>query len=277
MNEKLIQLIFNRNANKLVSFYDLYEQVANELLSRVEYLKFKKYVLLDLGSGLNIDSKILSKYFNKSLLLKIDFSLNILKLFGSKLKFYNKFFPKNQFDICANVYNLPIKNESVDLVWSNMCLPFISDTKVLFKQVYSCLQDNGLFVASSLGPQTFLQLDELGLRKFDFIDMHDLGDNLGNSGFSDIVVSSEIINLVYSDPLKFLEDIKLIGCGSSLNNYKYLTKNNYFKIKKKLDNLSYINDLTLTIEVIFIHGWKNNLKNNTQKIKFLPSKYKNNV
>ena len=276
MNDKLIQSFFNKNAKKLVNVTDLYENVALEICQKLKYLKFNTDVLLELGSGTNTDSKIIAKFYDKSLILKVDFAINVIKLYTQKENFYNKLFNKKKYDICANINNLPVKNKSVDLVWSNMCLPFISNIQDVFNQVNYCLKDNGLFVASSLGPQTFIQLDALGLSRFNFIDMHDLGDALAKTGFSDIVVSSEIFNLEYSDIDTFFNDIKMSGCGAAIGDFKYLSKKRYQEIKDLLNQHIGQNMLILTIEIVYIHGWKIK-QDNKNIIKFFPYKQQNKV
>ena len=276
MNEKLIQFIFNKNSKKLVNLSDLYENVALEMCEKLKYLKFTNDILLELGSGINTDSKIISKINDKNLILKVDFALNLIKDYKVKETFYNKFLNKKKYDICADVNYLPIKNNCIDLVWSNMCLPFITNINEVFNQVNYCLKNNGLFIASSLGPQTFLQLDTLGLKRFNFVDMHDLGDELAKAGFTDIVVSSEIFNLQYSEIHTFFSDIKISGCGSATGKFKYLTKIKYREIKDLINQLILGNKLTLSIEVVYIHGWK--IKNeNKNIIKFFPYKAKNKV
>ncbi|MDD3267576.1 MAG: methyltransferase domain-containing protein [Burkholderiales bacterium] len=256
-NYTQIRKTLNTNAKKYHLLEFILAELAKRMIERLDYIKLMPKIVLDCGSGLSFDSKLLKDIYPKSHLIVLDSSIELLKLtaYDNKPSVIDKLFKKagKTFAINADAYSLPIKNQSVDFVYSNQLLPYLSDLVSFFKEVRRVTTIGGAFFVSGLGVDSFKELRELGLSTFRFPDMHDIGDMLIEVGFTNPVVDTEHITLEYDKLSTLLEDIRIISCGSSNDKslYKYLGKDVYMMIKSKLNQ-----PIKLTLEIFVAHGWK---------------------
>lgn len=107
-------------------------------------------------------------------------------------------YPNAQADIVFQ------KDHSVDLIFSNLMLPWSLDFQAQFKKWIQLLRPNGLLLFSTLGPDT---LKELPYHSLGLIDMHHLGDELIHSNFIDPVLDVENITMIYTDFLKLNQEL----------------------------------------------------------------------
>jgi malonyl-CoA O-methyltransferase len=241
--------------NKLNELDFIYQEIANRMITKLEYLMLEPKLILDIGSGLNIDFHLLKNKFTQAKLIKLDLAITFLKNNSFSSSWLRKLLYKNIDTICANGLNLPIMDNSINMVWSNLVLPYIVDLEHFFKEIFRVLDTNGCFFISGLGVDSFKQLRELGLNTYNFPDMHVIGDILVKLGFSDPVTDVDYITLEYDDINQLLIDVKTVGCGSVVYN-KYLGKISYNKIKNKCNNYGVDNKFLLTLEVFYAHAWK---------------------
>jgi malonyl-CoA O-methyltransferase len=277
---QLISRKLNSNAAQIHTLEPVYHEIATRMVERLDYIKVNGNHVLDIGSGLNVDVKLLAAKLPKANIYKVDIALEILKQYRripSHKLWTNKLWRKNQDLICADALKLPIKSQSMNLVWSNLVLPYIHDIKSYFKEIRRVLTLGGTFLVSGLGVDSLYQLRDLGLTTYDFPDMHLIGDILIELGFSDPVTDVEYIKLEYDSLNQLLNEVRLIGCGAAnLSNYprkeqssnilpvssvsqrvesNYLTKDRYFDLKRNLKPDSN-GKFSLTLEVFYAHAWK---------------------
>jgi malonyl-CoA O-methyltransferase len=125
--------------------------------------------------------------------------------------------------------------KKVDLIVSNLDLPFVADVGNLFVQWQELLNANGLLMLSSLGPDTLQELAGFPLPEFK--DMHDIGDALVHARFADPVLDIERVELIYSDPNKLMEEMKVI-------------------FTEDPGPISFTQDkVELSFEIIYAHAW----------------------
>ena len=103
------------------------------------------------------------------------------------------------------------------LVWANMALHLVVDPPALFSRWHALLDVDGIAVFSCLGPGTLRELRELYGREGwptptpGYIDMHDLGDMLVESGFADPVLDQETITLRWKSAEAALAELRQLG------------------------------------------------------------------
>lgn len=99
----------------------------------------KKSVYLEIGCGPFFLGQILSKYFG--LVIGIDFS-------GYSLKIANRMFKRkcinNFLLIQGNVLDLPIKSNTVDLVYGSGVIEHFTDTEKCIKELFRVLKTDGV-------------------------------------------------------------------------------------------------------------------------------------
>lgn len=107
--------------------------------------------------------------------------------------------------------------DGVQMVWANMTLHAAADLPDLLAHWHGLLDTNGFLMCSGLGPDTARELRamyrELGwpLPTIDFVDMHDLGDELVKAGFQDPVMDMERLTLTWPDAEAMLAELRTWG------------------------------------------------------------------
>lgn len=270
-----IQQKHNLNAPKVATLEFIYQEIARRMFDRLDYIKIIPDTILDLGSGIGIDAKLLKSKFTKSSIIELDLSINILKQYQIKQGLLKKIFANEMKHICADAVALPIKSQSVDLVWSNLCLPYIDDTEAYFKEIRRVLTLGGLFLVTGFGVDSLQQLRDVGLNTYNFPDMHIIGDILVKLGFSHPVTDLEYITLEYDSFDQLLSDTRIVGCGGAVKNRRSrLSKTKYNDLSNSFNKITKNGKIPLTLEVFYAHGWKDNvsldLAGNKKVIQFHP-------
>jgi malonyl-CoA O-methyltransferase len=230
------------------------------MIDRLDYIKLIPDTILDIGSGMGIDAKLLKSRFNKASIIELDSSINVLKQYRTKTGLLKKLFIDNQKHICADGVSLPIKSQSVNLVWSNLCLPYINDMEVYFREIRRVLALGGLFLVTGFGVDSLQQLRDVGLHTYNFPDMHIIGDILVKLGFSHPVTDLEYITLEYDNIEQLLADIRILGSGSGIRNRKFgFSSRDYNDLSNRFAKITKNGKIPLTLEVYYAHGWKDNV------------------
>ncbi|BAO82698.1 SAM-dependent methyltransferase [Serpentinimonas maccroryi] len=104
-----------------------------------------------------------------------------------------------------------------DLLWANMALHLYAEPQPLLACWHRWLRPDGLLYFSSLGPDTLRELRPIYAKRGwppphqPFVDMHDWGDMLVESGFAAPVLDTERIVLCYPSPERLLADLRAFG------------------------------------------------------------------
>lgn len=115
------------------------------------------------------------------------------------------------------VVQAPWLPSGVDLLWANMTLHGAADLPTMMGQWHRHLAVDGFLMCSGLGPDTAKELramyQSLGwsLPTIDFVDMHDLGDELVKAGFADPVMDMERLTLTWATPEAMLAELRTWG------------------------------------------------------------------
>jgi len=241
--------------NKASSNYDehafLQKEIASRLDAKLEVISGKSDVILDLGAGTGLLSKQLSKRFPSSQLICLDFAQASLKHNPSNNK------------LCADAYQLPLADNSVDMVISSLMMQWCPDLKQLFSEIHRVLKNDGLILFSTFGPDTLKELKkswsvvDSETHVNTFTDMHDIGDQMLGAGFQSPVMEMEKLTLTYQTVTDLLRDLKAIGAQTVNTRSKFLMGKDKFQLMIKMYEF-YRKDgkLPATYEVIYGHAWK---------------------
>jgi malonyl-CoA O-methyltransferase len=66
----------------------------------------------------------------------------------------------NDFLLCADAENLSIKNDAVDIIFSNMAVQWSENLPVLFAELKRILRPGGIIGLTTLGPKTLMELKQ---------------------------------------------------------------------------------------------------------------------
>lgn len=185
------------------------------LLTRLEPMTLSAGHVLDLGSATGASVELLRKRFPKARVHAVDRSRSMLEQHrGSWFKRPSR--------IQADAGQLPFADNSIDIVFANLLLPFLDDIGRVFREVVRVLADGGVFAFSSLGPDSFAELRQAWAavdhapHVAEFNDMHDIGDLLVRAGLRDPVLDVDRLGVSYQRPAALLADLAATGARNSL-------------------------------------------------------------
>ncbi|MCK5918765.1 MAG: malonyl-ACP O-methyltransferase BioC [Cocleimonas sp.] len=218
LDKATVRNSFERAANSYDAAAVLQREVASRLLERLDYIKLQPSRALDLGCGTGTVTADLLKRYPKAQTVALDLALNML----NKTRLHGKgWLRKKPQCLCADAERLPLKDDSIDLLISNLMLQWSNDLPALFTGFQKVIAPNGLLMFTTFGPDTLKEMRESWAmvdnipHTSQFIDMHDIGDALLQAGFSDPVMDMEIITMTYDSVRDVMRDIKNIGASNA--------------------------------------------------------------
>jgi malonyl-CoA O-methyltransferase len=202
---------FDRAAKTYRRFSRLEDEVGIRMLERLDYIRLAPQRILDAGSG--PPRRALRKRYPRAMVIALDFSLAMLPRPGLLARLAGS----RDVGVCADLERLPLADASVDLVWSNMALHWLSDPLPAFQEFRRVLSANGLLMFSTLGPDSLKELRAAAgsSRVHTFIDMHDLGDMLLAAGLAAPVMDMELLTFEYPSADTLLGDLRASGQTSA--------------------------------------------------------------
>ncbi len=130
--------------------------------------------------------------------------------------------------LCAESEALPFKSSTFEYCFSSLVYQWVDDTESAFKEAYRVLRNRGLFIFSTLGPDTLYELNEcyagaqpenssereIGgntkrLAPYKRADV--LKEELRNAGFKKIAIKAKRVEKSYSNMFELLGRLKKIG------------------------------------------------------------------
>ena len=237
----------------------LQKLVAERLLERLGVVKIRPDRVLDLGAGTGRLANGMKKKYRGAKLLQLDLALDMLRYSKNRT---TGLFNKQAF-LCADAEQIPVADNSIDLVCSNLMLQWCNDIDAVFAHVNRALKPEGLFMFSTFGPDTLIELRNSwavaddGVHVNNFIDMHDIGDALVRAGFEQPVMEVETFTLTYDDVRALMVDLKQLGAHNvSQGRRRSMTGKNKLKtMQSAYEALRVEGKLPATFEVVYGHAW----------------------
>jgi malonyl-CoA O-methyltransferase len=199
---------FARAAGRYAQADFLHREVRARLLQRLEYVSLAPRTVLDLGAGPPEATADLARRFPDARVLAVDLVPGML---GAG--------PQPWTRIGADAARLPLAEASVDLVVAGMLLHWCEAAPAVLAEVRRVLRFPGLFMLSTLGPDTLREWRAAWSRAderthtLDFADMHNLGDALLRAGFAEPVLDVERLTVTYPDLRRMAEDLRGVGAA----------------------------------------------------------------
>lgn len=263
---------FDRRQNSSQAEF-LHGEIAQRMFDRLKLIKLDPKTILDAGCGSGRRmAALMQRYPNATQMIGQDLSIRACDLAAKQhlshgwrkilgaLK-QNK--PQITF-LINDLAHSAIPPESVDLVWSNLALHWHPEPHRVLNEWGRVLKAGGLAFFSSYGPGTLIQVKEaiktagLVTESMPFVDMHDFGDLLLESGFADPVMDQETLTLTYKNGLDLLKDISALGGNAAKNRPAGLVTPRWRQrlvqaIEAQRRDTGLIH---LTIEVAYGHAWR---------------------
>ena len=228
------------------------------LFARLDGITIEARTVVDLGCATGAATRPLAKRFRGARILAVDFSQAMLDRCDARRGWFSK-----TTTVLAEAAKLPFEDHSVDVVFSNLLLPWIDDPAVVAAEVSRVLRKEGLFVFATLGPDSLLGLRRAWQSVDDdphvnvFLDMHDVGDALVRAGLRDPVLDVDRLTINYDDPARLLADLTACGARNALQNRrKSLTgKQRFAALMNALEGTRSEAGLGVDLEIVYGHCW----------------------
>ncbi len=256
---------FDRTAAHHAEEAVLAQEIGRRLFDHLNFLKPSPRRLLDLGAATGTAGEDLRRLFPGAEILSVDFAFALLRANPWKPRPWWRFGPEDvRHALCARAEQLPFAAGSIDLVWANLLLPSC-DPESVIREVQRVLAPEGLFIFSTLGPDTLKELKQVFAHSPDgcdhlqeFADMHDVGDALVHAGFSDPVMDREDLTVTYPGLSALLRDLRLLGGVNTLpGRRRGLTgRRRWRSLETAYERLRTATGLPATFEIVYGHAWK---------------------
>jgi malonyl-CoA O-methyltransferase len=230
------------------------------LFARLELLAPEAKSILDLGSATCGASAQLRRRFGRAHIVSLDISRNMLLQGVRKRSLASRFSPFRSSYVQADASSLPLSDQSIDLVFSNLLLPCIDKPDPVFNEVARVLRKDGLFAFATLGPDSLLEISRAWSNVDEhahvnrFLDMHDIGDALVRSGLSDPVLDVDRLTVRYKNSADLFADLTRTGARNALQwrNRSLVGKRRFQQMEAALAGSGEIN---LDLELVYGHCW----------------------
>lgn len=258
-DRRLLRLRRDRAADGMAAHGFLFREVAARLTERLDDIKRRFPVALDLGCHTGDVARALVSRSEVGTLVQSDLSSAMAQQAGGP----------SGLALAADEEALPFASASFDLVLSSLSLHWVNDLPGALFQIRQILKPDGLFLAAMLGGGTLAELRtsfveaELaeqggaGSHVAPFADVRDAGNLLQRAGFALPVADAETITVTYPDVFALMRDLRGMGetnAGSmhtplhrdSLNRAAEIYRSNY------ADNDGRIR---ASFEIIYLTAW----------------------
>jgi malonyl-CoA O-methyltransferase len=255
-----VRASFDRAAKTYDAAAVLQKLVRDEMFDRLGLIKVAPHSILDAGCGTGHGSFQLQKRYRSAQIFSLDLAFGMLQKTYAQQSWLSKMVGHKRL-VCADIENLPVAENSMDIVWSNLALQWCNDLDKSFTEISRILKPNSLFIFSTFGPDTLKELRTASnngkTHVSRFIDMHDIGDALTRNGFTAPVLDVERYTLTYDDVKAVMKDLKSIGANNATQGRgRGLTGKSFFKqLAAQYEQFRVDGKLPATFEVIYGHAW----------------------
>lgn len=265
IDKKRMRASFGRAAPDYDAAAVMQHEVFERMFARLDLVKLQPQIILDAGCGTGWGQARLIERYSQAQVLALDITLPMLQLAATRPSWWSKLLGRSrQSLICADIEALPIQQNCVDMVWSNLAIQWCNDIDLTFRELHRTLRPDGLLMFSTFGPDTLMELraassNEDGHTHVSrFFDMHDIGDALVRAGFADPVMDVERFTLTYDDVLSLMRDLKIIGAHNATEGRGRGLEGKLFlrQLTDRYEQFRQDGKLPATYEVIYGHAWK---------------------
>ncbi|WP_456378905.1 malonyl-ACP O-methyltransferase BioC [Thiolapillus sp.] len=249
---------FSRSAGSYDESAVLQREVGRRMLERLDLVRLKPKTVLDLGCGTGEQTHQLLQRYPKAQVHALDFALPMLAHARRQGRWLRR-----PHCICGDMEHLPLADDSMDLICSNLAFQWAAHPQRLYQECLRVLRPSGLLMFTSFGPDTLHELRSAWAQVDDhahvspFMDMHDLGDILVNSGYAAPVMDVEHIVLTYGQVDDLMRDLKSIGAhNAAAGRQRGLTgKARMQAMRQAYEAFRSEGVLPATYEVVYGHAW----------------------
>lgn len=268
-----VRRAFDRAAASYDAHAVLQREVCDRLFERLDFIKLTPQRVLDLGAGTGYGLQYLHARYAEADMIALDLAPAMLARARTKFpapswrqqlaaRFSSTPSARVEF-VCADMEQLPIQANSLDLIWSSLTLQWANDLEGTLRGCHRTLAPGGLMMFATFGPDTLKEL-RAAFASVDaaphvnrFADLHDIGDMLVNAGFANPVMEMDMLTLTYSDLKALMRDLKGIGAHNAamMRRRGLMGKSAWQNLVRAYEMHRHDTRLPATFEVIYGHAW----------------------
>lgn len=233
-----VRRAFSRSAATYDSAAMLQHEVESRLLESLDYYAEGREgdaqtpsLIVDLGCGPGRASRAIQQRWPKAQVLALDLALPMLRRHDAESSGLARALPgplarllaRMPARICADARALPIADDSVDLLFSNLCLQWVEDLPAVFAGFRRVLKPGGMLVVTTFGPDTLYELRgafagaDAVPHVSPFASIAQFGDALVASGFRNPVLDRDELVTRYDTLPVLMRELRAIGATNALH------------------------------------------------------------
>ena len=258
LDPRLVRRSFDRAARTYDAAAAVQREIRTRLLERLDIVRLAPSAVLDLGAGTGHASRELKRRYSSARVIALDLSPAMLRESARQQSLLRRF-----ARVCSDAHRLPLRTGSLDLVLSNLLLEWCHEPDAVFAEVARVLRPRGLFMFTTLGPDTLKELRELwrgidnAVHVHRFIDMHDFGDALLRAVFAEPVMDTERLTVTFPSLNAVLDELRSTGARNvAQGRARGLTgRARGAAVLARSEALTRNGPLSISVEVIHGHAW----------------------
>ena len=222
---------FSRAASGYDRVATLQRQVGEGLLNRLPESEFIPKSILDLGAGTGYCTALLGKRFPNAGLIAVDIAEGMLGTFKQRGGLQEKV-----MRICGDGETLPLRDGSVDMVFSNLAIQWCPDLSKVIGEFFRVLRPSGVLIFSTFGEATLWELRAAWAKADNYTHVNAFASKsaiesaLTKANFGDISVLNEQCVIAYSSVSELLCELKKLGAHNiTMNRPRHLTGKGVFR------------------------------------------------
>ena len=259
-----IRRAFSRSATGYEAAATLQREIESRLLESLDYLDDRApQVALDVGSGPAHAAAAMRRRWPKAQVVALDLALPMLRESRKRTAWWKRAAGGDFARVCADATALPLAEGSVDVLFANLCLPWVEDLPAAFAGFRRVLKPGGLLLCSTFGPDTLVELREAFAAADDaphvnpFASIAQFGDALIAAGFRDPVLDRDLFVSNYTDLPALMRALRAMGATNALRARRpTLTgRARFAAASAAYEKLRREAGLPATWEAIYAHAW----------------------
>lgn len=240
-------------------------EIDRRMLERLDYVRLEPSRIVDIGCSQGRSLQALGVRYPKAELIGVDLLPQMLAAGRQPRNAWQRLLGWGQrapWRIAGDAEKLPLPARSTALIWSNLLLHWLDDPRPALAEAHRILEVGGLLMFSTLGPDTLKEwrsvFNDGYAHTQRFIDMHDLGDMLVESGFSDPVMDMEIVTLTYDDVASLVAELRAAGssCAMHARRHALFGRDTWRAVCAAYEGYRQGGKLPATFEVVYGHAWR---------------------
>ena len=209
LDKKKVAASFSGAANSYDSASRLQRQVGEKLLSLLPNKSYQNTVI-DLGCGTGFFAKPLLDKHVSATIIGVDISQGMLKVAKSQQGLIDLW-------LCADAEKIPLADNSVDMVFSNLAFQWCSQLPILAQEIARIVKPGGRLAFTSVASGTLAELKASWIEVDSYVHVNKFLDSdkwkiaFSQEGFDFQEYQAKSYKLAYSDLFHLMRELKDLG------------------------------------------------------------------